>query len=385
MHLVSRNDPASMGAIVGRPTVLPPSFALGDNRNNELFACALHGKGSDALRVALFQHSAGAGIERVLLGPKTGDIEGSTAAALTKDWLVTAIHGEGSGRLKVMSWRVTSAKIERRADSGNQIGTPGGTADLAYVGGTKMALAVKTSDGKLKVIVLNVNPTSGSITRHDGDAAGRIINNPSIAFAGPLNTSNGLPTPAAPGSTIVTTAIQSSTGRLKLINWEIEGINVRRRGDTGNNGPKIHGRPALAGAPNDQRVICAYHADGGELRVAVYDVGSNGEIESRGSRSLQNIVMTNSPSIAFGLGDAGGGQFATAITLSNSRLRADRWLISDTGSLSHHAGQTVNDISCAGSPSISPMVIGAAAGLPRGYVVAVREAGTNKLSLTKWA
>ncbi len=107
MHLVSRNNPASMGAIVGRPTILPPSFALGDNPNNELFACALHGKGTDALRVALFQHSGGAGIERVLLGPETGDIEGSTAAALTKDWLVTAIHGKGSGRLKVMSWRVT--------------------------------------------------------------------------------------------------------------------------------------------------------------------------------------------------------------------------------------------------------------------------------------
>ena len=384
MNLISRNNPASMGAIIGRPTVLPPNLELAQDPDNELFACALHGRGTDALRIALFQHFAGAGIERVLLGPETGDIEGSTAAALTKDWLVTATHGEGSGRLKIVSWRVRSGEIERRSDSGNQIGTPGGTSDLAYVGGTKMVLAVKTSDEKLKVIVLDVNPTSGAIIRHDGDAAGKIKNNPSIAYAGPLNTPNGLPTPAAPGSTIVTTAIQSSSGRLKLINWEVEGTNVARRGDTGNNGPRINGRPALAGDPNKQRIVCAFHVDGGQLRVQVFDVGLNGEIESRGSLPLPNIVMRNSPSIAFGLGDAGGGEFATAITIANNSLRADRWIMSDDGSLSHDMGSTVDDISCTGSPSISPMVIGTGARLPRGYVVAVREAGTNRLSLTKW-
>lgn len=397
MEVVAENNPFSqpVGPIIGRPVITLAGFEHAKNIDNQLIALVIHGQNSDQLRVQIYEAREDVGdINRVDNGPQTGAIQGSPGAALTKDWLVTASHGEGSGRLFLISWRMKPTGAEREGDSGTQFGPPGGTADIAYVGNTKSVVALKDADENLRVIVFNALSTSGEIQRHDGDAAGHIENNPSIAYAGPLATTDGLPTPASLGDVFVVTPCQTGNNRLKLICWRVGGNNIARRGDTGNDGPVIIGRPAIAGWPKENLVVCAYTQDRGptlkSLELRTYRIVGDGQLDTVDSENLflnDNFVpITNSPSIAFGLGDAGGGEVATAVRTSSARLRVDRWTVSANGSISHSAGGIYNapERDITGSPSICPAVIGEDAGIPRGYYVTARLEGSNRPTITKW-
>ncbi|MCA0919701.1 hypothetical protein [Pseudooceanicola nanhaiensis] len=395
MKAVAENDPISepVGSIIGRPAILLAGFARGQDKSNDLVALIVHGEGSDELRVQTYRVRQNLGtISRLHGGTPSGDIEGSPGAALTKDWLVTAAHGENSGRLFLITWDMTSMGAERKGDSGTQFGPPGGTADIAYLGGTKAVVALKDADENLRVIVFDAKSGGGGIVRHDGDAAGKILDNPSIAAAGPVMTGNGLQTPALNfGPSFVVTAIKANDGRLKLICWEVGGNNISRRGDSGNAGPEITGRPAIAGWLKQSLVVTAYiDADGDALRVQAHQVKSDGSLVRTGSgmatKTPEHGRYSNTPSIAFVRGDAGGGQIATAVRTTSGRLRVDTWSVSDSGTLTSiaHGVYDRTDRKIEGSPSICSAVIGDSSPFAIGYYAAARLAGSNRPTLTKW-
>jgi hypothetical protein len=199
--------------------------------------------------------------------------------------------------------------------------------------------------------------------------AGPIHDNPSITFARRLTG-------------IYTTAVQTESNRLKLINWE-QATFLRRKGDSGNDGPLIEGRPAVTGSPDDGLVVTAINNDG-RLVVGKYQVNENGSVDFKGSAGLSlapELQVKNSPSIAFARGIAGGTRVATAVTLANGFLRADEWSVA--GAVPEALdGRTVG-FECAGSPTISPAVSGPQATGDDGYYVAVRLAN-DRLSVSRW-
>jgi hypothetical protein len=106
---VALNDPFAIGEILDRPVVL--ALFPGQNTESRDVVCVVHAKGSDSLRVMVFRTTENK-IERILLGPETGEIASSPGATFTKSGnslnslqvLVTASHGKASGRLKLVTW-----------------------------------------------------------------------------------------------------------------------------------------------------------------------------------------------------------------------------------------------------------------------------------------
>lgn len=154
---------------------------------------------------------------------------------------------------------------------------------------------------------------------------------------------------------------------------------IVRRGDNGNGGQtNVLGRPAILGKSSNGKIITAVSTESGGLVITIYEVSSSGGISFVENEALAiNGKVVSSPSLGFGVGDTA---FASAVALSDGALRVDLWSLS--GGLHHVRGTTDPSIRCAGSPTIAS-AIETNTGRHQ-FFVAVRLAGSEQLSVTKW-
>ena len=127
-----------------------------------------------------------------------------------KKWyeqLATAVRTE-AGNLKVIVWGSSpnGKTVTRLGDSGSQAGATDIIA-IASLGSDRVATAVRTKEGNLKIVVWGVFDDGESIARlgDSGSQAGAID---AIALT---SLANGH----------IATAVRTQEGNLKLIAWEI--------------------------------------------------------------------------------------------------------------------------------------------------------------------
>ncbi len=297
---------------------------------------AVHGGGSDALRLIVLRRNDAA-LERIGdNNPRGAIIDAPAIGPAHPDLPVTAVHGRGSNWLRLMSRRASAAAgagtITRLGDSGTEIGEPNGSGDLARVGGPLVAVAIRTvGSDRLRILLLGVTSDREFSRRaHSRHLAGRITAPPSICLVGPSGAPGGPPTTGLPGPRLDATAIRTSTGRLEVITFRVEGDGVARASDGGNAGPHITGRPAIVASPKEGIVVAtAREADSGQLVLQCWQVGGTGTLAQRSTRFGATMIATPglalAPNIPASLDEA-QGVVATAVARGRvAGLKVDRW------------------------------------------------------------
>jgi hypothetical protein len=124
---------------------------------------------------------------------------------------VTAVR-TGAGTLKLIHWDVRSGNVIRVSDSAEQAGDIHALS-IAQYGNSRYVTAVITTSGGLKLIAWDVDP-NGQLVRV-GDSGTPRIAATEVAVA--------CWTSSSPQPTNVYTAIRDDVGRLKVINWRMDG------------------------------------------------------------------------------------------------------------------------------------------------------------------
>jgi hypothetical protein len=148
-------------------------------------------------------------------GTLAGAATNITMVSVGGNILITAVR-TASGNLKLISWKLSSnGMFTRLGDSGNQAGAVGEIA-TSYIGGGEIVTAVRNSQGNLVLILWRVSQDGMMFTRlgDSGNQAGA-VGEIAITFLNPVKT--------------VFTAVQTSSGNLKVIAWDVGG-NIRRLG-----------------------------------------------------------------------------------------------------------------------------------------------------------
>ncbi|HBY80716.1 MAG TPA: hypothetical protein DEG47_27750 [Cyanobacteria bacterium UBA11148] len=135
--------------------------------------------------------------------------------------VATTIRTE-DGKLKVIVWDISpdGKTVIRLGDSGDQAGATEIIA-VAALGFDRVATAVRTEAGNLKVIVWGISPNGETVTRL-GDSSSQAGATDMIAIA-------------SLGSDQVATAVRTKEGNLKIIVWGVfdDGESIARLGDSG--------------------------------------------------------------------------------------------------------------------------------------------------------
>ncbi|MEM6251834.1 MAG: hypothetical protein AAF821_02830 [Cyanobacteria bacterium P01_D01_bin.156] len=223
---------------------------------------------------------------------------------------VTAVRTT-NGNLKLISWRLNNnGSLTRLDDSGNSAGAVSeiDLSGLSHQGQRHVVTSVRTAQGKLKLIVWQVNP-DGTITRR-GDSGNQAGNARMIRSAN--------------SSGYIVTSVRTAQGKLKLISWEpkLQGgqLNLARVADSGNQAGGI-GDNSLMQRPRG--VLSAVKTESGKLKLIRWHVSPSGAIErlgdsgnQAGNASLINLDASSSSANA---------PVVTSLKTGGNRLKLISW------------------------------------------------------------
>lgn len=212
----------------------------------------------------------------------TGEAASQVAVVGVGRRAVTAIRNPSTGALKLIVWNVTfEGQLVREGDSGTAAGTGNKISVVAFAGFSVLVTAARGSGGKLKLVQWKLNGGTISKTGDSGDQAGEVLET-SIA--------------ALPNGRLVT-AVRTASGKLKLIAWHATGSgNIMRLGDSGDQAGPV-GRvsvastlsPALSANP-PHRVVTAVQTASGILKLIVWEITEAGSVVRNGDYTFKGLV-----------------------------------------------------------------------------------------------
>jgi hypothetical protein len=236
--------------------------------------------------------------------------------------LVTALR-TGSGKLKLISWRVAgNGTFTRLGDSGSHAGKVNSIA-IASIAGTDLIITAVQTDhsivelhGKLKLIAWRISEDGSTFTRlgDSGNQAGEITE---VAMV-PSRSVEGLFSPG------VITAVRNGSHNLEVIAWRVldNGANFQRLGDSGHEaGTASHIGLTAAGAP--PAYITSMRRGSGDIELIAFDIPANGSVTrtaSFGEREGTDVTETVIHSLA-------GGEAVTGVRRANF-LNVNTWTVS---------------------------------------------------------
>jgi hypothetical protein len=235
----------------------------------------------------------------------------SIARQPTGSRFVTAVR-TSSGDLKLISWDVNNAgsAITRRGDSGNQAGRAS-LINICALTNSRFATAVRTAEGRLRVILWGLENT-GALTRlsDSGNAAGE-VNDISI-----VRVANDR----------AVTPVRTAGGDLKLITWRLASNAVTRLGDSGNQAGDARNIRAVMGPSN--HVVTAVRTSAGDLKLITWRVQAGGSVQRRGdSGSLAGEAGELDISMS-------GDLVITAVRTGSGNLKVIAWSVNGAGAVS---------------------------------------------------
>jgi hypothetical protein len=247
-------------------------------------------------------------------GRQAGTIGASGLGVASIPGIVVTAIATSSGRLRLISWSVSQdgGSIERLRDSGNQ----GDLADLVDVCQAAFGFFVTASrlpSGKLRVIAWKVNPQTGEIDRaeDDGDSEGAVGE---IAMAD-SPTSNGS----------VPFAVTDGAGNLVLKNWEVDKFGkLHRRGDTAIQGAAAGKASQLALRWGPAGLISAMRTAGGNLKLIVWSVQSDGSFKRLGQGGAGAVSRVSLTALR-------DDRVVTAVRDAGNNLKLISWTVSADG------------------------------------------------------
>jgi len=241
-----------------------------------------------------------------------------TGAVAAQASLVTSVK-DGSGNLKLISWRFHGSRIERLTDGVTVPGVSQVAAVRLSIAQRKIATAVADSRGNLEVIVWEIG-TDGRITR---------VPKPS-GQAGPVNR-----IAAVDGLNNVVTAVRDGGGNLQVAAWI-----VTPQGDVTQVRPPGSSGPVDIGSLSSlQNVISATYIGsrreilatavrgrGGNLRINTWRIGFNGRVTPLHEASAGSVGEVS----AVALGETG---LVTAVRDGGGNLKLIAWDVDSTGAI----------------------------------------------------
>jgi hypothetical protein len=272
--------------------------------------CVTPVRGEESGRLKLIVwNAAGSTIERLGdSGAEAGDVDQIAAVPLGASRLVTAVRSANTERLKLILWEISSGgtEITRLGDSGTQAGVVGAIA-LADLGFGKLASAVRTSEGTLKVILWDASGATVTRLGDSGDQAGAVDLVAAVA--------------TGPGQ-LVTAVKGTESGRLRLIRWDIspDATTIARGADSGTQGGAIDRLAAAANGPG--QLVTAVRTSGGDLRLIAWTVDGSG-IHRVADSGMQAGAVDRVAVASLGL-----GRIATNVRSTNSgRMKLIVWSV----------------------------------------------------------
>jgi hypothetical protein len=276
------------------------------------------------LQLVLWRTGADGAITRVAdSGDQAGQVDLVAGLAMASGRLLTAVRSAGTGRLKLILWRVTPGGdgIERVADSGAQAGQ----VDLIRLppgdGASPIVTAVRsTRTGRLKLILWDVSANQISRVADSADQAGKID---LLAFSSEVGG------PLGGTSTIITGVRGQDSQRHRVIAWQVGGNSIERLADDGSQAGDIEliaPRVAtaqlffpLVGSP----FITAVQGAAGHMRLIGWELtsGPSTQITRAGDSGNQagNVDMVE-------LGAMDGPHLVAAVrSRSTGRLKVIQW------------------------------------------------------------
>ncbi len=269
--------------------------------------------------------------------------------------IITAVR-TSQGKLRLISWQVSgSGPITRLADSGSQAGSAS-SIDIAR--GRRFVVACRTASGNLKLISWDIDGT-GTITRtgDSGDQAGKSTGIKIVAIS----------------NTLFVTACRAADGRLLLISWRLNSNDsLDRLGDSAEAAGKI-GEVSLLKLPltnTSERIATSVRTSGGELKVIVWRVSSAGAFTRLGDSADQAGQATM---IRSALDPA--ERVVTSVRTSDGKLKLIAWGISSTGNTVQRLGDSGAQAGGIEGNSLASLVDG---------VVSAIRTDDGKLKLIAW-
>lgn len=279
----------------------------------------------------------------------------SIARQPTGNRFVTAVRTSG-GNLKLITWEVNASgsAVTRRGDSGSQAGRAS-MINIVAMSNSRFATAVRTSNGRLRVIYWRLN-SSGSLTRlsDSGNAAGEVRDISIVKVANDR----------------VVTSVRTASGNLKLITWRVTDGAVTRLGDSGSQAGNARNIRSVMGPSN--HVVTACRTGSGDLRVITWRVAANGSVQRRGdSGNLAGATAELDVSRA-------GNRIITAVRTGGGNLKVIGWQIAGSGAVT----RVGDSDELAGAASLITLNE-ALSGVPP-IVTSVRTA-SSRLKLISWS
>ncbi len=288
-------------------------------------------------------------------GSQAGAIKGNATVTVAGK-IITAVK-TGSNKLKLISWRKNSnGSYTRLGDSGSQAGTVGKIAATSFFGGNKLATAVMTSSGNLKIITWRVN-SNGSITRlgDSGSQAGAVS---SLSVAAMSNE-------------LLVTAVRDGGGNVKMITWRVNANgSLTRRGDhTAAKGTyvRVTRLDALSG---NVQAVCAFKNSSGKLTLASYKIATNGAIKF--------LKYGNAGAVKDLAIDAiRGTHVMTAVKTGSNTLKMIAWQVSGYGDFYRRGDASAGSIGGLSVNTVSSSNSGA-------YISTAVSTSSGKLKVIMW-
>lgn len=288
-------------------------------------------------------------------GSQAGAIKGNATVEVAGK-VVTAVK-TSSNKLKLISWRKNSnGSFTRLGDSGNQAGTVGKIAATSFFGGNKLATAVMTSSGSLRIITWRVN-TNGSITRlgDSGNQAGAVT---SLSVAAMSND-------------LLVTAVRDSGGNVKMIAWSVNANgSLTRRGEhkaAKGTYVRLTRLDALSG---NVQAVCAFKNSSGKLTLASYKVYPNGAIKLLKYGNAGTVKDLAIDAIR-------GTHVMTAVKTSNNTLKMIAWQVSGYGDFYRRGDASAGAIGGLAVNTVSSSNSGA-------YISTAVSTSSGKLKVIMW-
>jgi hypothetical protein len=262
------------------------------------------------LKLISWDISDGGAITRVSdSGNQAGEASLISVVAMANRLFVTAC-GTAEGTLKLISWRLNdNGSLTRLADSASEAGT---VSEISLVGipsggGGRLVTSVRTSAGKLKLIVWSVS-ANGAFERlgDSGDQAGTATMIRSV-----LDNRGH-----------ILTSMRTAEGNLKLISWAIsqDGRKISRLADSGNEAGGIGDNALMNRAPG---VISAVQTTQGNLKLISWEVSDTGWI----TRAGDSYNLAGEASVITLCQDslAGNAPILSAVRTAGGNLRLITW------------------------------------------------------------
>lgn len=292
---------------------------------------------------------------------QAGQITVVAVAALGPERVVTAVQATESTRLRLIVWDISAngQQISRLGGSGSQAG-PADVMALVALDTSRVVTAVRTQEGRLKLIVWNISGDGQMVTRL-GDSE----NQP--------ETTNVIAATAL-GFGRLATAIRTASGRLRIILWQVDTAGqVSRLGDSADQAGEVD----LISLVSDgaHRLLTAVKGTvSGRLRLIVWDLSTDGQTITRlgdSGNQANDVELISAVTLAT-------GRVVTAVKASaNGRLRLIAWEIAADG-------QTVTRLADSGTLAGTIDLLSATHLGAGRMITAVKARGSDKLKLILW-